>query len=477
MKSPRVAIVVDQPQRDLAGVVLTAMELARSGAVCHLVPGNLKKWEIWSLAPDFVLMFCLRRGYERFIEQMVAAGVGFGLMDTEGGVWPNPEEYGALLVAPSLLHQAAVACMWGQGLSRYALGAGLLREDQVRITGCPRFDFYHPAWRSVLKDGASTNGHKRILINTLYTEANPRFGTHEKMHEHMTKLFGWSEERAQWSLDTERRAIALILEMVRALSRDFPEAALVLRPHPFEGVELYRDQLAGIPNLEINDSGPVQSQLFRASVVIQRSCTTAVEAGLASVPTLSPRWVPAVYEMPMAEAVSVPCADYDALRSTVSDVLSGTHQASPRVREDLAKVVGEWFHRIDGESYRRVSDAILASLPEHRRVDRRACERILYGVDGGTESVGARTTSRVRLALGLSPFFSFTRLRDDITDEGWSQSGLFFGVEDVQTLVEKIASAKRERGGAVRPMRVELARDRGEQTRGYPGHSVTLALD
>ena len=94
---PRVALVVDHPQRDLAGLVLTAFELCRHGATCYLVPLNLQEREVWALAPDFVLLNYARLPNERFAHRLTEARIGFGVLDTEGGVWPDEAAYLSLL--------------------------------------------------------------------------------------------------------------------------------------------------------------------------------------------------------------------------------------------------------------------------------------------------------------------------------------------------------------------------------------------
>ncbi|MGZ8378124.1 MAG: surface carbohydrate biosynthesis protein, partial [Gemmatirosa sp.] len=61
MEDPRIALVVDHPQRDLGGIVLTALALCARGATCHLVPANIAPREIWALAPDLVVLNYFRR--------------------------------------------------------------------------------------------------------------------------------------------------------------------------------------------------------------------------------------------------------------------------------------------------------------------------------------------------------------------------------------------------------------------------------
>lgn len=45
--APRAVLIVDQPRRDLAGLVLTALEPCRNGLVCYLVNASQRWPEIW----------------------------------------------------------------------------------------------------------------------------------------------------------------------------------------------------------------------------------------------------------------------------------------------------------------------------------------------------------------------------------------------------------------------------------------------
>ena len=54
--SQRIALIVSHPKRDLPGMVLLAAELARRGSTCFIVPTDLMVQEIFSLAPDLILL-------------------------------------------------------------------------------------------------------------------------------------------------------------------------------------------------------------------------------------------------------------------------------------------------------------------------------------------------------------------------------------------------------------------------------------
>jgi len=63
-----------------------------------------------------------------------------------------------LLAGCRLLRELRCACMWGPHLGNLVVERGILSHGQVTITGCPRFDFYHPTWRPVWNGTAELGG-------------------------------------------------------------------------------------------------------------------------------------------------------------------------------------------------------------------------------------------------------------------------------------------------------------------------------
>src|SRR4029079_18466978 len=76
---PRVALVVDHPKRDLAGLGLTAVDLCARGAEVQLVPLNLQEPELWALAPDLVLLNYARPGNDELARCLLEAGIRLGV--------------------------------------------------------------------------------------------------------------------------------------------------------------------------------------------------------------------------------------------------------------------------------------------------------------------------------------------------------------------------------------------------------------
>jgi surface carbohydrate biosynthesis protein len=471
--APRIALIVDHPLRDLAGLVLVAEELCQRGAVCHLVPMNLQDSEIWALRPDFVLLNFLRRGSnEGFARRLVRARIRFGLLDTEGGVWPSEADYAETLWEDrALLHAARRACMWGPRLAGHLVSTGLLDSQQVRVTGCARFDLYHPRWRGLLGADDARDSRPRILMNTNYYTANGRFVTSEENRAQLEKM-GWSAARAHATVETEAAALRDMIALAGDLARRFPRAQIVVRPHPFENPDRYKDGLRGFANLEINETGPVQPQLGRAAAVIQRSCTTAIEATLASVPALSPRWISAANENPMSEEVSVPCETQDELARTITEILDGRHVASPALAARRREVLKDWFFESDGMAHRRVAQAVGECLGAGAPPDADLCRRFLYGVGNG-DGVGIPLGSRLRHALRLSPHWSFAKWAPVVPLPRPEKA---FGAPEVEALIRRVAELKARAGERSRSISVMQTRVSGDYSDGFLGHSVALRV-
>jgi surface carbohydrate biosynthesis protein len=470
--SPRVALVVDHPQRDLAGLVLTALDLCRRGIDVHLVPLNLQEQELWSLAPDLVVLNYVRPGNDRLARQLLEAGMRIGVLDTEGGAWEDCRAYSELFWRDrSLLGQLSFACMWGPRLAQHLVAEGLMDEGQVVVTGCPRFDFYAPRWRAVFTDGEAQR-RPLILINTSFSYGNPRFASPERNRERLQRELGLGAERVDAYLAAERRAVDGMVDLARSLSTDLPECRIVLRPHPFENPAAYRDALQGCPGVAVDTTGPVQPWIFRSAAVVQRSCSTAIEAALAGVPALSPQWIPAPAVVRVGESVSVPCATFEELRSRVQSIVTpgGELSAAPGT---VQPALDDWFFQCDGLAHSRVADTVARHLPVRRDVDEQRCRQRLYGVGAGGGRLPQRVASRLRYQLRLSPTRPF-RPGQQTAAEAWDRSDKRFGVEEVTALVTAIDAVIGARGRAAEPVIVRSARA-PRWAGGHRCRSVTLS--
>ncbi|HSL81368.1 MAG TPA: surface carbohydrate biosynthesis protein, partial [Thermoanaerobaculia bacterium] len=329
----RIALVVDNPHRDLPGLVLLGSYLARRGATVYLAPMNLQAEELSALAPDLAVLNCLRRTNQATAAALLAAGVRLALLDTEGGVMESTDLYGRVMADdPELRAGVSRVCFWGERLAGAARREGWYPEEAIRVTGAPRFDLYAPPWRraALARLGADRGvDGPRILVNSSFTLANPRFKRPEEESEMLVRRLGLDPEAVRRRLAAERAGLEGFLALADRLPRRFPEVTFVYRPHPFERVETYRSLVGSHRNLQVVAEGTVDGWLLGSSALIQLSSTTAVEAALAGVPSLSTDWLPTWHRLEPVEAVSISCSSEAALEDFLAGLLEGGEPPQP----------------------------------------------------------------------------------------------------------------------------------------------------
>jgi surface carbohydrate biosynthesis protein len=471
-----VAILLDNPQRDLPATVLTAFELCQRGAVCHIVPATLREPELWALAPDAVLLFHFRRGWAPLAARLSEARIAYGVLDNEGGIWPDLSDYARPLCDdPALRARVSPLCVWGERIRSFLAGETIFKPEQIVVTGGPRFDFYNPRWRGIAQEGhavgAAERRSPRLLVVTNYSEVNPRFSDVEEVRRHLQEVFSLTAAQIEELLNWQTEALTQTIGLVRSLARDNPEAEIAVRPHPFEGTTVYAEQLDGLPNVSISTTASIGEDVLASRAVIQRYSTTAIDAAFAGVPSLVPLWIPAP-SYPVIESVSAACRDYSQLREEVAAILGGGHGIPEARSREIASVLRDWFGEPDGEAHRRCAEAVAVRLPRERVVSEEACDRFLQFLHNPTRP-WTRAGRRLRQLLRLSPRFSFRGMREEPPRE-WIASDQFFDVSAVTHLVRRVLAAKHRAGERVHGVRVTPAREDGTYRLRFGGQSVTM---
>lgn len=437
----RIALVVDNPGRDLPGLILLGARLARLGATVYLAPMNLQAEELSALAPDLAVLNCLRRTNQELAGDLLEAGVRLAVLDTEGGVMESTDTYGRVMADdPTLREKVGRVCFWGERLAGAARRGGWYPDEAIRVTGTPRFDLYAPPWRRAARSRAGRpEGVDRpvVLVNSSFTLANPRFKTPEEEGAMLVARLGLDPEKIRLRMAAEKAGLEGFLALARRLPERFPDALFVYRPHPFERVETYDPLVESRPNLRVVPEGTVDGWLLESRAVIQLSSTTAVEAALAGVPSLSTDWLPTWHRLEPVEAVSVGCASEEALEEELSKVLEGgkAHEPTERARE----VLRDWFHELDGEAHLRVARALAEVADEPGRgPDTSRCRRLHYRPD----RLGTRQalSAAARRGFRLPRSWSFRRMAVAGRTPRWDGSRKAFDVATVEGWVRAFSS-------------------------------------
>jgi len=178
-----------------------------------------------------------------------------------------------------------------------------LGSDRVRRTANPRWDLLRPGLRTIFADEVA-DLHSRhgdfILVNSNLGFTNSHKGSPETIIQSLidqgkvdrTDLGFLEELRGFTSMENGNRAA--LLELLPILARVDREHKIIVRPHPSEKIETWREWTRGIPNLHVIREGSASSWIMASKLLIHTNCTTGVEAlavdrpALCLMPTNSP---------------------------------------------------------------------------------------------------------------------------------------------------------------------------------------------
>jgi hypothetical protein len=175
-----------------------------------------------------------------------------------------------------------------------------------------------------------------ILINTNFNHVNAFFPAQNLFRppertgaepEFGKAAIGMSREYAIGLRDHKQTLFDAFKDLIPRLNRAFPDHTLVVRPHPTENQDIYRQIAEGCKNVVVTNEGNVVPWLMATRAVIHNGCTTGVEAFVMGVPAISYRprinetYDNGFYRLP--NLVSHQCLNFEELHDTLESILNG----------------------------------------------------------------------------------------------------------------------------------------------------------
>lgn len=395
----RIGLVVDHPKRDLPGAVMLGYQLARRGVSVALVPMYEQAVDVPRLGLDALVVNYARPVNLDLMRSFAKAGLALYVLDTEGGVLAekggnSPPAMAANIKDSGYADILAGYFFWGSRLHDAFLAAGTMKREQLHLTGCPRFDFAAPRWRTLL-DG-EPRGY--LLVNANFPLVNSRFtGKPGGEREAMVRS-GWDGAYVDRFITDLKQVFAKYLAEIDRLAAARPDRSILVRPHPFESEDVYRNALSRHANVVIDGTGSVLDRIRNAAAVIHLNCGTAVESVLLGKLPLQLEYLntpTTAGHAGLPARVSRKVGSFDELlgaidqieRETASFDFAGVHAAD----------IEAFFHLNDGQAAERVADVLT-----HATVSRRPFVSLLATVRGTREkpSFGQIIKGTASAALG-----------------------------------------------------------------------------
>ncbi|WP_454626233.1 surface carbohydrate biosynthesis protein [Bradyrhizobium cenepequi] len=406
LEQPHVCLIVDNPLRDLEGLVLLGRHLAIKGTRVTLVPMYEQGFDVPALRPDLVLMNYTRPNNADLIRSYKRAGILVGVLDTEGIGGKNADHFAELVKNTGCTDILDLYCVWGHAQHAAFLKEKTAAERIVYTTGCPRFDFCATPWRAALRTPSIPSGY--VLINTNFPTANPRFSTGSAHEEDAIVKVGLTRDFARQFIADAGRACHAMLNMSISLAKHFADVQFVLRPHPFENIRFY-DAFAELPNARVIQEGTSLEWINGARLLIHQNCSTAIEAAMLNVEPLSVEWfnTPAL-RLEAPTAVSRGAGSEADLIELVKQGLDGRlPPVTAQIEQARQEIIRDLYAAVDGASSSRVTDVVLRTIMTARQGERIAAvvpRPSARGIVAGAvrRTLGHKASSALRRGYGAA---------------------------------------------------------------------------
>jgi surface carbohydrate biosynthesis protein len=152
--------------------------------------------------------------------------------------------------------------------------------------------------------------------------------------------------------------------LMPSLASWFPDHKIIIRPHPSENHEVWRENLKGHDNVEVIHEGNAVPWLMASRVLLHNGCTTAVEAAALGVPAVTYQPVQAQsFDYDLPNSVSRQALTEEDVRVQIQAVLDGEEGGRSRRRRGQANRTGD---RADPLSTPRIAGRAPGLGPHHR---------------------------------------------------------------------------------------------------------------
>lgn len=357
----KIAIVVDNPRRDLPGLVLLAYQFAKRGAAAFLVPMYQQGYDLPLLAPDLVVLNYAREANRGLLESYRDLGFRVAVLDTEGGVlsesgFDSPTNWAASFRDSGLVGLVDDYCFWGQAVYEAFRQHSGMDEASLVLTGCPRYDVCSQPWASMLAYPRSGF----ILFNTNFSAINPAFTRSFEDEQRLFREQGWEPDYVRELFAELQRVFPRYLDAIEAVARAMPARMVQIRPHPFENETVYQERFADLPNVTIDGKGDIFNAIHGAECIVHLNCGSSVDAVRMGKTPISMEFLNTDImrrHAPLPSRISCHAKGLEDLSA-----LAG-NPSLRATRYDLGAArceIEPWYHLSDGRAAERVADFLLS---------------------------------------------------------------------------------------------------------------------
>lgn len=365
----RIGLVVDSPQRDTMGLLLVAYHLLKEGHTVFLIPMYQMGFDPFVLNIDSIIVNYARPNNIPILKQMHKQGIQVSVLDTEGGVLSedgldSPENWAKEAENLNLHDFISNYFFWGPRVYDAFKKYSKLSDSSLKLTGCPRYDFCHSRWNSIL----SGEDNDYILVNMNFSATNPKFSHSEENELKTWTDIGWEENYARQQIHELNKVFPKYLDVISQIAKDFPEQKILVRPHPFEGQEIYREHFKEHINIKVECKGDVLNVIKHCRIMLHLNCGSSVETNMLGKTPVSLEFLNTDFmrrHTPLPTKVSLLAKSYDELKEWIAKP-----EDAERIydrKQKYTEYINEWFAWDDGNAAHRVANYTHQNKPNKQK--------------------------------------------------------------------------------------------------------------
>jgi len=359
----RIGFTIDNPKRDLKGLIITSKNLIQEGHEVVLFPMRYVSIDAILGQLDVMVFNYIRPNNLRLIKKLISNGIKIYILDTEGGILSedgldSPDNWARSFKQLRYHKYVDGYFFWGQRLYQAFKDHSGLKEDQLFLTGCPRYDQCHDEWSSIQEPR-----HKNhVLINTNFSSINPKFSSSKDEEKKVLVNAGWKKMYVNNFFDEMSEAFLCLIEEIKKISTSMPNQEFILRPHPFENKNNYTKIFLGYKNIKIDDGGDIFDAILGAKCILHLNCGTSVDAYLSGVLPISIEYLNTAFmqkHTPLPSSTSYQANSLSDLKSAITAPAATFKELEKLNVYD--KHIAPFFYFPDGKASSRIS-SILAKI-------------------------------------------------------------------------------------------------------------------
>jgi len=384
-------IPVESQVRELDAKLLLACAAAERGFPVLIGSRAFVHYAITAMPRGVYLAKSMRSLSNRMFGILRQLGHEIVAWDEEALVRFPREDYYRRRLSPKALGLVSHLLAWGEDDAEIFRKFPEYPGTPIHVTGNPRIDLIRPDMRAYF-DAEVAEIRRRygefVMINTNFGYVNAFASSLNLMQE--TKkpgaapvegknTLGMTSEFARGLAAHKQALFEHFRKLVPALARALPDRTIVLRPHPAEGHETWKQAASGCRNVHVVNEKSVIPWLAAATVLVHNGCTTAVEAAVLGKAAVAYRPVRnATFDLELPNSLSHEASDLEELVGKVRAIAAGELGASNGGARRA--ILERHIASLDGPlAADRMVEAICEAGYRDRRPPRPAALRYLQG--------------------------------------------------------------------------------------------------